>query len=255
MDQDGTRQKRLTEDPASESHPRWTPEGDRIAFVSDKGGNKEIYVMNSDGKLQRNLTNNTSQDSSPGWSPDGTSIVFVSDRTDEGQDIYIMDSDGKNQERVTTKDMTEADPDYGAYVDKATLEMPPEVEQPGEQPETPILPINSSSPVLRNVASLPISAARVGQDLIISSTITNGDSGTGWSAISILQVRDEAGITRYVASQEQSIEPGGRAQLEFPWKPEEAGSYRVFVFVIDNSSSPQVLSTGASSNVTVSTSA
>jgi TolB protein len=51
-----------------------------IAFVSDRGGNKEIYVMNADGSNARAATANRSINNFPGWSPDGDSIVYTSYR-------------------------------------------------------------------------------------------------------------------------------------------------------------------------------
>jgi len=41
----------------------------KIAFLSDRDGNNEIYVMNADGSEQTNLTNNPASDYSPSWSP------------------------------------------------------------------------------------------------------------------------------------------------------------------------------------------
>ena len=52
----------------------------QIAFISDRDGNYEIYVMDNDGNNQRRLTNNPNFDISPSWSPDGKRIVFMSDR-------------------------------------------------------------------------------------------------------------------------------------------------------------------------------
>ena len=46
-----------------------SPEQTKIAFVSDRDGNVEIYVMNADGSEQINLTNNPASDYSPSWSP------------------------------------------------------------------------------------------------------------------------------------------------------------------------------------------
>jgi len=73
----------------------------KIAFVSNRDGNKEIYVMNADGTDQKNLTKNIADDSNPVWSPDGTKIAFVSKR-DGNNEIYVMNGDGTDQTRLTT---------------------------------------------------------------------------------------------------------------------------------------------------------
>ena len=72
----------------------------RIAFVSNRDGNEEIYVMDADGKNQINLTNNPADDERPAWSPDGNKIAFVSKRSGK-PNIYIMDSDGNHVRRLT----------------------------------------------------------------------------------------------------------------------------------------------------------
>ena len=72
----------------------------QIAFVSERDGNWEIYVMDTDGKNQRRLTNNDRDDYSPSWSPDGKRIVFSSKR-DGNREIYVMDANGRNPRRLT----------------------------------------------------------------------------------------------------------------------------------------------------------
>ncbi len=51
-----------------------------IAFVSDKTGNKEIYLMNADGTARRGVTSNRSINLFPGWSPKGDVILYTSYR-------------------------------------------------------------------------------------------------------------------------------------------------------------------------------
>jgi Tol biopolymer transport system component len=97
---DGGNVVRLTNNPASDDRPIWSPDGKRIAFVSDRDGNCEIYVMNADGSNQTRLTNNPARDVYPVWSPDGTRIMFVSNR-DGAFDIYSLGADGSNVMRVT----------------------------------------------------------------------------------------------------------------------------------------------------------
>jgi Tol biopolymer transport system component len=73
----------------------------KIAFTSDRDGNREIYVMNADGTNQVRLTNNSVVDDHPTWSPDGTKIAFVSERISGGFAIFVMNADGTNKVEVT----------------------------------------------------------------------------------------------------------------------------------------------------------
>lgn len=81
--------------------PTSTPVVGRIAFVSTRDGNSEIYVMNPDGSDQKRLTNNVFDDLAPAWSPDRKKIAFVSGR-DGNYEIYVMNADGSNQVRLTS---------------------------------------------------------------------------------------------------------------------------------------------------------
>ena len=71
--------------------PVFSPDGTRIAFMSGRDGNPEIYVMNVDGSNLRRLTNHPAGDGTPTWSPNSEQIAFVSDRTGTPQ-IYLMAS-------------------------------------------------------------------------------------------------------------------------------------------------------------------
>ena len=72
----------------------------KIAFISTRDGNEQIYVMNADGSGQTRLANNNYDDEYPCWSPDGAKIAFVSDR-DGNREIYVMNADGSGQTRLT----------------------------------------------------------------------------------------------------------------------------------------------------------
>ena len=63
----------------------------RIAFVSYRDGNAEIYVMNADGSGQTRISYGSTEVGQPAWSPDGRRIAFTSDR-DGNLDIYVMNA-------------------------------------------------------------------------------------------------------------------------------------------------------------------
>ena len=119
MDTDGGNPQNLTNNPASDHSPSWSPDGKRIAFLSDRDGHfmngiptTEIYVMDADGRNQQNLTNNPSYDSSPSWSPDGKRIAFDSNRDGRFNfEIYVIDTDGRNLQRLTNNPDPNGHPD------------------------------------------------------------------------------------------------------------------------------------------------
>jgi TolB protein len=100
MNADGSGQKRLTNNPAKDVMPHWSPDGKEIIFVSVRDGNAEIYIMYADGNGQMRLTNNPAIDREPRWSPDGKKIAFVS-RRDGDFEIYVMNTDGSGQKNLT----------------------------------------------------------------------------------------------------------------------------------------------------------
>jgi hypothetical protein len=58
--------------------PVWSPDGGRIAFVSDEGGTQDLWIVEKSGANLRRLTRDVFLDASPTWTPDGGSIVYAS---------------------------------------------------------------------------------------------------------------------------------------------------------------------------------
>ncbi len=83
--------------------PAFSPDGARIAFMTNRDGNMEIYSVNRDGTGLRRVTRHPGNDSTPTWSPAGNQIAFTSDRTGSPQ-IYIVDADGLGQPRRITSE-------------------------------------------------------------------------------------------------------------------------------------------------------
>jgi TolB protein len=83
--------------------PAFSPDGGRLAFMTNRDGNMEIYSVNRDGSNLRRVTRHPGNDSTPTWSPAGNQIAFTSDRSGSPQ-IYIVDADGLGQPRRITSE-------------------------------------------------------------------------------------------------------------------------------------------------------
>lgn len=74
---DGTQRRPLTDPPLEVALPRWSPDGERIAFMGRSAGHLwRIYAVPSSGGSPLPLADGQGTESDPGWSPDGRSLVF-----------------------------------------------------------------------------------------------------------------------------------------------------------------------------------
>jgi Tol biopolymer transport system component len=69
MNGDGSGLTYLTNAAGNDDDTQWSPDGQKIGFVSSRDGNAEIYVMNRDGSGQTNLSNSPGIDNSRRWRP------------------------------------------------------------------------------------------------------------------------------------------------------------------------------------------
>ena len=99
---DGTHLQKLAGDiPSSDIEPAWSPDSQRIAFVSSRENwGYEIYLMDADGTNQKRLTHNLVSDRGPAWSPDGNKIAFFS-VLDEDDILAVINADGTNHRNLT----------------------------------------------------------------------------------------------------------------------------------------------------------
>jgi tricorn protease len=80
-----------------ESTPQWSPDGKRIAFVSDHSGREEIWICDEHGDTLKRLSNSATQKGAPVWSPDSQSLLYTaSDRAlhrfnlADNKDVIVM---------------------------------------------------------------------------------------------------------------------------------------------------------------------
>ena len=106
MNADGTDITRLTDNDFEDESPTWSPDSQRIAFVSERDGNKDIYAMNADGAGITRLTSNDDDDYAPAWSHDGRRIAFSASPPSPhpheygNPEIYVMNADGTERTRL-----------------------------------------------------------------------------------------------------------------------------------------------------------
>ncbi len=110
---------RLTENRAEDISPVWSSGGGRLAFVSDRSGGPQIYIMEPDGTDQHRVTFAGQYNTTPDWSPDGTLIAFTGRDSRNRFDIFTVDVATSYVERLTQDQGDNEEPTWspdGQYI-------------------------------------------------------------------------------------------------------------------------------------------
>jgi TolB protein len=102
--------RRAASDTALATDPAISPDGSRVAFVSTRDGNLEIYVMDADGTNLTRVTNDPQPDGRPAFTPDGLGLVFQAQRMVNGKpflEIYSAALDGSGLKALTTDSLNQ----------------------------------------------------------------------------------------------------------------------------------------------------
>lgn len=89
--------KRLTDDPAKDNDLAWSPDGTKLAFISDRGNQPDVYTIDVKTKALTRLTNDNDAESNTAFSPDGKYVSFAKAGNQPG--LYVVPSDGKQPAR------------------------------------------------------------------------------------------------------------------------------------------------------------
>lgn len=110
----------VTEGSDLDNQPVWSPDGEQIAFISNRDGSFGIFIMDADGSNIRRVANLPSQAFSPlgGWSPDGSRIVYGAETQSGDRAIQVVDVESGEIESLTTHAGEEANPVWSPSGDR-----------------------------------------------------------------------------------------------------------------------------------------
>ena len=99
----GGEARKLSNSARQDRHPRWSPDGQWLAFESNRDGEYQIWVMPAVGGEARKLTSISTEATTPVWSPDGTRLAFVSAVFPEFSAKPFAESDRLNREKLDAR--------------------------------------------------------------------------------------------------------------------------------------------------------
>lgn len=99
----------LTDDPAPDRSPSWSPDGTQLVFASRRDDNWDLYAIRADGTGLRRLTEHPGYDGDPAWSPRGDQIAVASSR-DGNLEIYTLRLADGSVRRLTEHEAADSQP-------------------------------------------------------------------------------------------------------------------------------------------------
>ncbi len=116
---------RLTNSPATEADPAWSPDGKRIVYWSNASGTQDLYWVAPTGGAETPITSGPDTDADPSWSPDGKHLAFTRTTESAPSDIYVLDigDDGQpiGDPRNLTADLPDPDEDASWSADGQSI--------------------------------------------------------------------------------------------------------------------------------------
>lgn len=101
VSEDGSGLRNLTKAPGVDTDGKWSPDGSKILFASNRSGAYQLYVMNADGSGVEQLTDGELSPAYPTWSPDGRRIAYLAE-TGKSDQVRVMRADGSRDHKIAS---------------------------------------------------------------------------------------------------------------------------------------------------------
>ena len=99
----GGESRQLTQNLKSAQRPRWSPDGERLAYSAITDGRQSVWLIEVSTGQTKNLSSNSNMDIYPTWHPDGQRVLYSSDTKGDGYDLWEVDIPTGLHSRVSNR--------------------------------------------------------------------------------------------------------------------------------------------------------